>query len=311
MTDADVDGAHIRTLLLTFFFRYMPDVIERGYLYIAQPPLFKVKRGNSNEMYLKDERALEDYLIDAALGDLAVIDAEGKTRDGEDVRELLMKSRKIRSSINSLTQRAGNRRVVEQAAIAGAFDESVLSDEKTGQDFAEKVAARLNAIAAKNEKAWGGTYTLDRGYTFWNEVRGVTERVRLSMDRVRSADARRMHASRDWLLEMFTGPVEIRVRDKAGDKMLAKVNGPAALYDKIQDYGRKGLVISRYKGLGEMNAEQLWETTLNPKVRTLLQVKVEDAVKADAIFSTLMGDVVEPRREFIQDNALKVTNLDV
>ncbi|HOO81496.1 MAG TPA: DNA topoisomerase (ATP-hydrolyzing) subunit B [Alphaproteobacteria bacterium] len=301
MTDADVDGSHIRTLLLTFFFRYMPQVIENGYLYIAQPPLFKVKRGNSAEVYLKDERELDDYLIQSALNDLVIVDGNGQTRSGEDLRDLLLQSRKLRNSINALTQRAGNRRVIEQAAIAGAFDEKVQGDEKAGAAAAAKVAERLNARAAKNAKTWEGFYTLDKGYTFKRVQRGVTESVRISADRVRSADAVRLQAAAEWLAEVFENPVEIR----QGDKVLTTVNGPAALYDRVMEAGRKGMAISRYKGLGEMNPEQLWETTLDPNVRTLLQVNVADAVKADEIFSTLMGDVVEPRREFIQDNALK------
>ena len=301
MTDADVDGSHIRTLLLTFFFRYMPDIIEKGYLYIAQPPLFKVKRGNANEVYLKDERELDDYLIDAALGDLVIIDGAGATRSGNDVRDLLVKSRKLRNSINALTQRAGNRRVIEQAAIAGAFDDVVHGDEKAGQALAKKVAERLNAIAAKNAKNWEGTYALDKGYVLSRTTRGVTESVRIAPERVRSPDAVRLHGAREWLAEIFEKPVQI----KQGDKDLPKANGPAALYDRVMAAGRKGMAISRYKGLGEMNPEQLWETTLDPNVRTLLQVNVADAIKADEIFSTLMGDVVEPRREFIQDNALK------
>jgi DNA gyrase subunit B len=301
MTDADVDGSHIRTLLLTFFFRHMPEVIERGYLYIAQPPLFKVKRGNASELYLKDERAMEDYLIDVALSDVVVKDGGGSTRSGNDLRDLLMQSRKLRNSINGLTARAGNRRVVEQAAIAGAFDDGIFADEALGRDYAEKVAVRLNDIALTNEKTWQGTYTIDGGYTFWREVRGVTERVKLASDRVRSPDARRLQSAQDWLQEVFTNPVDVI----EGEKTLGTVNGPAALYDRIIEAGRKGLSMQRYKGLGEMNPEQLWETTLDPNVRTLLKVEIEDAQKADDIFSTLMGDVVEPRREFIQDNALK------
>ncbi len=306
MTDADVDGSHIRTLLLTFFFRYMPQIIEKGYLYIAQPPLFKVKRGNAGELYLKDEKALEDYLIDVVMSDLAIIDGAGQMRTGNDLRDLLMKSRSIRNSINALTRSAGNRRIVEQAAIAGAFDDTIFDDAKKGVTYANIVAERLNNIAAKNEKTWKGEFTPVGGYIFARTVRGVQESVRLSPERIRSADARRLVGAMDWLQESFAKPVEIR----EGEKVLAKVNGPAALYDKIQENGRKGLAIQRYKGLGEMNPEQLWETTLDPNVRTLLQVKVEDAQKADDIFSTLMGDVVEPRREFIQDNALKVRNVD-
>jgi DNA gyrase subunit B len=306
MTDADVDGSHIRTLLLTFFFRYMPDVIEKGYLYIAQPPLFKVKRGNAAELYVKNEQGLEDYLIDVSLPDLSLIEGSGAVRMGNDIRELLMQSRKVRNSINALQQRSGNRRVVEQAAIAGAFDEAIFENMELGNTYARTVADRLNAIAEVNEKGWKGEFTPVGGYVFARSVRGVQESIRLSADRLRSPDARRLHGAKDWFKEVFGQPVDL----KQGDKIVAHINGPAALYDRVQEFGRKGLAIQRYKGLGEMNPEQLWETTLDPNVRTLLQVNVADAVKADEIFSTLMGDVVEPRREFIQDNALKVRNVD-
>jgi DNA gyrase subunit B len=301
MTDADVDGSHIRTLLLTFFYRYMPSVIEKGYLYIAQPPLFKVKRGNANELYVKDEKGLEDYLIDMALSELAIVDSNGSLRKGKDVQDIIQQARKLRSSINALSQKAGNRRVVEQAAIAGAFDEAIFEGDKKGNLYAKKIADRLNAIASKNEKNWTASFTIEDGYKIDRATRGVKENVQLTPDRVRSPDARRLHGALEFLQDLFKGPVEV----KAGDKLLAAVNGPAALYDRVMEAGRKGLAIQRYKGLGEMNPEQLWETTLDPNVRTLLQVRVEDALKADDIFSTLMGDVVEPRRLFIQDNALK------
>ncbi len=306
MTDADVDGAHIRTLLLTFFFRHMPGIIERGYLYIAQPPLFKVKRGSSGEVYLKDERSLDDYLIDQALSDIALYDASGSVRTGNDLRDLLVRSRSVRNSINSLAQRTGNRRIVEQAAIAGAFDEAIFVDPERGNAYAIKTAERLDARENKRDKGWTGSFTLDRGYVFKRTLRGVEETHRLATDHVKSADARRLHGAMEWMKEAF----EVQAEFRAGDKVLARVNGPLSLYENVLEYGRKGMSIQRYKGLGEMNPEQLWETTLDPNVRTLLQVSVEDAAKADDIFSTLMGDVVEPRREFIQDNALKVTNLD-
>jgi DNA gyrase subunit B len=301
MTDADVDGSHIRTLLLTLFFRYMPEIIERGYLYIAQPPLFKVKRGNAAELYIKDEPGLEDYLIDQAISDCILVDGAGNPRTGNDLRDVVVQARKLRNSINALSVRSGNRRVVEQAAIAGAFDDAVFDDESKGEALAKATAERLNAIAAKNAKTWTGTFTPVVGYVFEQTLRGVKESIRLAPDRINSPDARRLHKASEWLNEVFDTPAEM----KAGEKSHGKMNGPAALFDKVMEIGRKGLTISRYKGLGEMNPEQLWETTLDPEVRTLLQVKVADAVKADEIFSILMGDVVEPRREFIQDNALR------
>jgi DNA gyrase subunit B len=307
MTDADVDGSHIRTLLLTFFYRHMPSVIDRGYLYIAQPPLFKVKRGSAAELYVKDEKDLEDYLLDASLADLAIIDGKGNPRRGKDLKEILLQTRKLRGSITALTQRVGNRRVIEQTAIAGGFDEAIFEDEKKGNEYAKQAVVRLNNIAAKNEKSWKGSFTSAEGYVFERTVRGVNETIRLTPDRIKSPDARRLHGVLEWLQDVFTATVEVR----SGDKILAKINGPAKLYDIVQEYGRKGLSIQRYKGLGEMNPEQLWQTTLDPNVRTLLQVKVDDAQKADDIFSTLMGDVVEPRRAFIQDNALKVKNVDI
>ncbi len=244
-------------------------------------------------------------MIDFALSNLVIVDSEGRTRSGNDLRDLIVESRAIRNSINALTQKAGNRRVVEQAAIAGAFDDNIFDEDKDGiilgNEYANKAAERLNNMAPIKERTWRGEFTPVGGYKLERTVRGVTERVHLSSDRVRSPDARRLVHANEWLTELFAGPVEIR----DGDNIIAKVNGPAALYDKIIEAGRKGLSIQRYKGLGEMNPEQLWETTLDPNVRTLLQVNVADAVKADEIFSTLMGDVVEPRREFIQDNALK------
>ncbi len=306
MTDADVDGSHIRTLLLTFFFRYMPEIIERGYLYIAQPPLFKVKRGKSSELYLKDERALEDYLIDASINSVSVIDGSDDVRGGQDLRDMLIKSRAIRNSINALTIKADNRRVIEQAGIAGGFDQDIFEDTAKGESYAVKIAERLNAGESVGEQGWKAEFTPVGGYVIHRTLRGITQKVRIAADRLRSPDALRVHKHITWLQDSFGHHVEI----KEGEKTVAIVNGPAAFYDRIQEYGRKGLAIQRYKGLGEMNPEQLWETTLDPNVRILLKVTVKDAVQADDVFSTLMGDVVEPRREFIQDNALKVRNID-
>ncbi len=309
MTDADVDGSHIRTLLLTFFYRHMPELITRGYMYIAQPPLFKVKRGNAGEMYLKNELSLEDYLIDVSLPDVMLSDNKGSARSGEDLRDMLIRVRYLRSSVNALTQRINNKFVVEQAAIIGAFDEAIFESPELAGKLSAMLAARLNAASSLKEKGWSVDFTPVGGYAINRTMRGVTERVRILPDQIRSTDAHRLHGAVDWLKDNFEHPGKLISKD--GTKEIEPISGPMSLYQAIQDYGRRGLQIQRYKGLGEMNPEQLWETTLDPAVRTLLQVRLEDAIKADDIFSTLMGDVVEPRRDFIQNNALKVSNLDV
>jgi len=301
MTDADVDGAHIRTLLLTFFFRYTPAIIERGYLYIAQPPLYKVKRGNAGEQYLKDDAAMEDYLINAALGDIKLVEFSGAERAGRDILDVINRARSIRASIASLTQKIGNRDVVEQAAISGAFDEKMFEDAAYAGQVSSKLATRLNALAAKNENTWKVEFTPVGGLVLSRMVRGVQERVRLSIEQMKSADARKILTLAPWMAENFEGTARLM----AGEKEIAKVNGPYGLFDSVLEVGRKGLTMQRYKGLGEMNPEQLWETTLDPNARVLLQVTVKDAEKASELFTTLMGDVVEPRRDFIQENALR------
>jgi len=301
MTDADVDGSHIRTLLLTFFFRYTPEIIERGYLYIAQPPLYKVKRGAGGERYLKDDFEMEQFLIESALGDMRLRAADGAERAGNDLRDLLEKISPIRSRIDTLSRKTGNRDIIEQAAIIGAFDEVIFEDDKAGGIAATALAERMNTLAAKNEKTWKGEFTPVGGYVLSRMVRGVREDLRISVDQINSPEARTLNKNRKLLEENFFGDAEIIVGDKVG----ARVSGPAGFFESVMELGKKGLQMQRYKGLGEMNPEQLWETTLDPEARILLQVTVKDAEKASELFSTLMGDVVEPRREFIQENALK------
>lgn len=301
MTDADVDGSHIRTLLLTFFFRYTPEIIERGYLYIAQPPLYKVKRGNSGETYLKDDAEMEEYLINAALGDLKLRAGDGSERAGNDLYQMLMDVRQIRGRIDNLTRKTGNKDIVEQAAIIGAFDEVVMDDEKEGQKRAEALAGRMNDLSMRNEQTWKGEFSEVTGYMLERMVRGVREELRMSLDVIRSRDAIKLNKDRKLLEENFMNPAEIILNEKK----YATVTGPVGFFKNVLEIGKKGLQMQRYKGLGEMNPEQLWETTLDPEARILLQVNVKDAEKASELFSTLMGDVVEPRREFIQNNALK------
>ncbi len=302
MTDADVDGSHIRTLLLTFFYRQMPELIERGHLYIAQPPLFKVARGKS-ETYLKDQRALEDYLIDSGLED-TVLETAGGARAGRDLREIVDQARGFTRVVEELHTRY-SRTVVEQAAIGGVFDPALMQSAERSGKVAEEVAGRLDAIAEETETGWQGRYDND-GFVFRREVRGVAESHALDRQLLVSLEAKRLNERHAHLQEVYGKPGRLRRKEHA-----APISGPRSLLEAIYETGRKGLALQRYKGLGEMNADQLAETTLEPGSRTLLQVKLGDLAEADEIFSKLMGDVVEPRREFIQDNALTVANLDV
>ena len=303
MTDADVDGAHIRTLLLTFFYRQMHDLVEKGHVYIAQPPLYKVQRGKSHT-YLKDQRALEDFLIEQGLNDAVLTAADGSERAGRDLRDIVEQARQVTNGINGLHSRY-NRSVVEQGAIGGVFEPSLLLSAEKANAAAAKIAKRLDDIADEMETGWEGRFGND-GFQFKREVRGVTEVHNLDRNLLGSLDARRLNERHAHLDEIYGSAAKLRRKDKVD-----VIHGPRSLLDAVYETGRKGIDLQRYKGLGEMNPEQLWETTLDPSIRTLLQVKIDDIAEADEIFGKLMGDVVEPRREFIQDNALNVSNLDV
>ena len=304
MTDADVDGAHIRTLLLTFFYRQMPLLIEGGYLYIAQPPLYKVKRSNS-EQYLKDERAFQDYLIAGGIEDAVLELGSGETLAGADLLQIVEKSRTTVSILDGLHTRYA-RFLVEQAAIAGALNPKMLADDAQAAALAAKITERLDTLSEETERGWEGEVTDEHGLMFARVVRGVKEAHTLDRPLIASADARKLTQLGAHLGEVFGTPGQFRRKGAA-----TPVYGPSTLLDAVFGAGRKGISMQRYKGLGEMNPEQLWETTLNKDVRTLLQVRVGELDEADEIFSKLMGDVVEPRREFIQQNALSVANLDV
>ncbi|MDX5595041.1 DNA topoisomerase (ATP-hydrolyzing) subunit B [Pseudovibrio sp. SPO723] len=304
MTDADVDGAHIRTLLLTFLFRQMPELIEHGYVYIAQPPLYKVKRGQS-EQYLKDEAALEEYLISNGLDDSSLQLATGEVRSANDLRAVIEKAREVSAILNGLHSRY-DRQVVEQAAIAGALNPDNLHNPEKAREAAAYIARRLDILADEFEQGWEGEATDEGDLVFKREVRGVLEVARIDAALLGSADARRLNSYHDYLNEVYVKAATLVRRDKH-----TEVRGPQALLEAIFAQGRKGISMQRYKGLGEMNPEQLWETTLDPNVRSLLQVKIKEADAADDIFTKLMGDEVEPRREFIQANALSVANLDI
>ena len=301
MTDADVDGSHIRTLLLTFFYRQMPEVIEKGYLYIAQPPLFRAARGKS-ETFLKDSRAYEEFLINLGLEGALLKLGNGAAIGGADLRRVLDQANTAKHLMEPMVRKVGSSDVVEQAAIAGALNPQAASDPAVAQ----AIAARLDALAPESERGWTGVADQDGGLGFKRRLRGITENHTIDATLIRSTDCHRVDAMKADLAEIYRQPATFVSRDRE-----IRINGPMGLAKAVMEIGGKGLDIQRYKGLGEMQAEQLWKTTLDPNARTLLQVKVTHADEAEEVFSTLMGDLVEPRRDFIQSNALNVANLDV
>jgi DNA gyrase subunit B len=301
MTDADVDGAHIRTLLLTFFYRQMPELITGGYLYIAQPPLYKASRGKS-EVYLKDQAAMDDFLMDHGVEGAVLQLGNGNELGAQDLKRVVAEARQLRRVLDAFPTHYP-RHILEQAAIAGAFVPGAIDADLQG--VAEQVAARLDLIALEYERGWQGRITQDHGIRLARILRGVEEVRTLDGPMLRSGEARRTGSFTKSLQEVYSVPSKLIRKDKS-----QMIYGPLDLFKAILAEGEKGLSIQRYKGLGEMNPEQLWETTLDPDARTFLQVKVDDIAEADDIFTKLMGDVVEPRREFIQQNALNVANLD-
>jgi DNA gyrase subunit B len=330
MTDADVDGAHIRTLLLTFFYRHMPQIIEAGHLLIAQPPLYKATKGRS-EVYLKDDAALDEYLVDAGVNTM-VFDGPGGPRSGADLKDLLDHARRMRTLMGYVPRRY-DPVIIEALALGGALDPAFTREQR--EATVAEVTRRLDA--GDEEARWTARLTEDGGIHFERLWRGVTDHHIIEATFLASAEARKLHTLSAEQAESFAhagklvpvkGSAPATVEDEPegdtqaeegvigtvattvarGESLVAR---PSQLLDAILAAGRKGLAIQRYKGLGEMNADQLWETTLDPSVRTMLRVTTEDSSAADMIFTQLMGEVVEPRREFIQDNALNVANLDV
>ena len=297
MTDADVDGSHIRTLLLTFFFRQMEELIKRGHIFIAQPPLYKVARGKS-EQYLKDERALEDYLIVTGVEEAVLRLASGEERAGEDLRKLVEQARMIRNLLGGLHSRY-NRQVVEQAAILGVLSSDIFGDPKKAKAAAPYIAKRLNALSEETERGWEGEFSEEAGFTFTRTLRGVKTVAIIDHALLGSADARKLDEYAASLQKTYEKPGSLRRKDETW-----AIHGPVGLFDAITGAGRKGVTMQRYKGLGEMNPEQLWETTLDTNARSLLQVRIKEVDEANVLFDQLMGDLVEPRRQFIQDNAL-------
>jgi DNA gyrase subunit B len=304
MTDADVDGAHIRTLLLTFFYRHMRPLLDMGHLYIAQPPLYRSKRGNS-EVYLKDDRALEDYLINVGLEDAVLTLYDGQQLAGADLREAIEDARNARNLLAPLARRAGSLGLVEQAAILGTLKRENFNDEDWVA-AAEVIARRLDGLSPAIERGWRGLVEDNSVMAFERRLRGVPERKVIDAKLLSMVEAGRLNDLAAKLQAIYARPAKLTRKETE-----IVIAGPTGLVENFLDLGRKGMAIQRYKGLGEMNPEQLWETTLDPEARTLLQVKASEAQAHEDIFATLMGDVVEPRREFIQTHALEVANLDV
>ncbi|HEX4570960.1 MAG TPA: DNA topoisomerase (ATP-hydrolyzing) subunit B [Dongiaceae bacterium] len=305
MTDADVDGSHIRTLLLTFFYRQMPDLIDKGYLYIAQPPLYRAKKGSS-ERYLKDERALESFLIDAGIEGTVLRLHDGDQIAGQDLRRLVDRASLCRLHMQPLIRKVGSADVVEQAAIAGALNPEIIPDRERARQAATYIARRLDSLTTPENRGWMGEAQEDGGLAFSRRLRGVTRRHVIDGPLIRSAESHRLDAMASELQQVYAHHARLVTKDKE-----TEITGPLSLVEAVLEQGRKGMTVQRYKGLGEMNPEQLWQTTLDPQARSLLQVRVSHAEDAGDIFETLMGELVEPRRQFIQANALNVANLDI
>jgi len=300
MTDADVDGAHIRTLLLTFFYRQMREIIDQGHLYIAQPPLYKVARGKS-EQYLKDERALEDYLIDTGLEDAVLRLSSGEVLAGNDLHKLVEDARTIRNILRGLHSRY-NRQVVEQAVILSVLNQRIFGDPNTAVAAVPYIAKRLDALSEETERGWHGEFTEGAGFRFERTVRGVKEVAVLDQALLGSADARKLDEFAPELQKVFPRPTPPAIFKRKDEE--TPIHGPVGLFEAVTAAGRKGVALQRYKGLGEMNPSQLWETTLDTNARSLLQVNVKEIDEANTIFDELMGDKVEPRRLFIEEHAL-------
>ena len=305
MADADVDGSHIRTLLLTFFYRQMPELFERGYIYIAQPPLYKVKKGNS-VLYIKNEREMENYLNRSGCDDATLIKADGEQLAGEDLVAMVEQNRKAHSLMVNLSKNIPEK-IIEQMAISGLFSASLRADAEAMKIQLDSFVNRLNSLEPEYERGWTASLTETHEIQLERTLRGVTEKYVAELKILESQEAQMLDEMRTFLNENFSAPCTL-VSKQGIEK---KIYGPVSLIDAIVAAGKRGITINRYKGLGEMNPEQLWETTLDPEARSLLQVKINQMEEANETFSTLMGDVVEPRKEFIQDNALNVVNLDI
>jgi len=310
MTDADVDGSHIRTLLLTFFYRQMPDLVEKGYLYIAQPPLYKVKRGKQ-EKYLKDEQMLEDYLIELGTEDIRLrATQDGNGLAGQPLQAYVKKIIRWDKLMSLLARKKKNRTVIDALLLEADFNEETLKNEQALKQFEARVASYVSLVTPEQAPL---SCALEQDIEhncfrliITTRANGSGSQTVIDREFLTSPEFKEVKKLFSELIGIGMPPYAIE-----NGEQKAQLSSLSEVLGYFMEGGKKGLAIQRYKGLGEMNPGQLWETTMNPETRVLLQVRIEDAVEADEIFSTLMGDEVEPRRRFIEDNALTVKNLDI
>ena len=304
MADADVDGSHIRTLYMTFFYRHMPEIITGGYLYIAQPPLYKIKKGNS-ETYIKNETLYSEYIITNACSDAVFKNSHGLVKSGQDLIEYIKKVMLFTNLLKSVS-RALPFDIVESLAIIGAFNQETFSNPDTMKSVGENLVKVISKFEKDEDTKWGYEITYDGKLVLTKEYKSVITKFEIKDEILAMPEISELNKLRQEIFENFGDYVVLSKKDEE-----YTANRPSELAKIINEVGVKGITIQRFKGLGEMNPEQLWETTLNPENRTLLKVTIEDAALADETFATLMGNIVEPRRDFIQENALNVANLDI
>ena len=306
MTDADVDGSHIRTLLLTFFYREMEDLIKNGYLYIAQPPLYRVKKGKLN-LYLKDDQELENFIVENVIKDSVLTLKDGTQIIGNDLMDVFEKSLSVFRTLNSnLNKNKDNIKLLEQASISGILNTENFVDEKKMEQSLKYLVSRLNSLESEYEKGWVASQTEAKDLIFSKIVRDVKESFEILFEDIQNLKYQELDETTTFLQDFYLESSKLTI-----DEEIFLIQGPTTLVNKMMEIGRKGLSFQRYKGLGEMNPDQLWETTLDPDYRSLLKVEVLDAQKASQVFEGLMGDDVEKRKEFIQSNAKNVSNLDI
>tara|TARA_E500000178_G_C16835948_1_gene668320 strand:- start:14 stop:934 length:921 start_codon:yes stop_codon:yes gene_type:complete len=306
MTDADVDGSHIRTLLLTFFYREMEELITKGFLFIAQPPLYRIKKGKTN-LYLKDEQELENFIIQDVINSSVLNLNNGNQISGNDLLDIYKKSFNVTKALDLLSQKnIGFYKILEQSSISGILNPETFKSDLKIKESLDYLVKRLNFSESEYEKGWDASFDSAQNLLISRTVRDVKENFNIMFDDIKKGIYKNLDNVTDFLQENFLSNAELELQES---KIVIKT--PTELVTKMVELGKKGLTFQRYKGLGEMNPEQLWETTLDPQYRSLLRVSIEDAHEASNVFADLMGDDVDKRKEFIQVNAKRVSNLDI